>query len=191
LIVTNQYGSDTLTLYSYIRIESNPSAYVGPDTSMFFGNSYQLSAFGGLSYVWTADDTTGLSATNIPNPVASPPNTTTYTCSITDAAGCTAVRQVTVTILHNNNFFVPTAFSPNEDGRNDLLFLRGNNLRNVQFTVFDRWGEKVFETNDISIGWDGRYKGKQLNSGVFTWVATMMYDDANTVTESGTTTLIR
>lgn len=189
LIVSNQYGSDTMSYFSLIRIESNPGAFIGPDTTMFFGNTYQLFAGGGVTYQWSPAE--GLSATGVPDPVASPTNTTTYTCEITGTDSCKAVRQVTVTILHNNNFFVPTAFSPNGDGRNDYLFLRGTNLQNIRFTVFDRWGEKMFETEDPLVGWDGKYKGKEVNSGVFTWVATMLYNDSNTVTESGTTTLLR
>lgn len=191
LIVSNQYGSDTLTLYSYIRIESNPLATVGPDTTMFYGNPYQLTATGGVSFQWTAEDTTEMSSTIIPDPIVTPTNTTTYTCYITDATGCTAIRQVTVTVLHNDNFFVPTAFSPNGDGQNDVLYFRGTNIRRIRFSVFDRYGKCMFESEDPAVGWDGKYQGKELNSGVFTWVATMLFENSKTVTESGTTTLIR
>lgn len=189
LLVTNLYGSDTLTLYSYIRIESVPTAFTGPDTAMFFGSSYQLHAGGGLTYQWSP--AAGLSATDIADPIASPNETTTYTCSISDGSGCTTTRQVTVTILHNNDFFIPTTFSPNGDYKNDYLFVRGNNLRKFRFSVFDRWGEKVFETQDELNGWDGTYKGKDLNTGVYTWVLTIVYDDSNSITETGSTTLLR
>jgi hypothetical protein len=189
LIVSNQYGSDTIIRYSYIQIESVPTAFTGPDTSMFFGNTYQLTAGGGATYSWSP--ATGLTATDIADPIASPSVTTTYTCSIADSSGCTALRQVTVTILHSNNYFVPNAFSPNGDGRNDFLFLRGNNLRKFRFSVFDRWGEKMFETEDASIGWNGTFKGKDVVTGVYTWVVTIVYDDANSLTETGTTTLLR
>lgn len=189
LIVTNQYGSDTIIRYSYIQIESVPTAFTGPDTSMFFGNTYQLTAGGGTTYSWSPAE--GLSATDIADPIASPTVTTTYTCSISDGAGCTATRQVTVTILHSNNFYIPTAFSPNGDGRNDILYLRGNNFRKFRFSVFDRWGEKMFETEDASIGWNGTHKGKDVVTGVYTWVVTIVYDDTNSLTETGTTTLLR
>lgn len=189
LIVTNQYGSDTMIRYSYIRIESVPTAFVGPDTSMFFGNSYQLNAGGGLTYLWSP--ATGLDDPTIPNPIASPTTTTTYTVAIGDGSGCVARRQVIVTILHENDFFVPDAFSPNGDGRNDYLFVRGNNLRKMRFSIFNRWGEKLFETEDPSIGWDGSYKGQDLNSGVYTWVLTIVYDDLNQFTETGAVSLIR
>jgi gliding motility-associated-like protein len=189
LIVTNNYGSDTLTRYSYIRIESVPSAFVGPDTAMFFGNSYQLTAGGGFRYAWSPS--TGLDVTNISSPLATPTATTTYTCTISDSSGCSTTRQVTVTILHNDDYFVPNSFSPNGDGRNDYLFIRGNNFLKVRFSVFDRWGELLFETEDPMTGWDGTYKGKMLNPGVYTWVASIIYESNSPLTTSGTVTLLR
>ncbi len=189
LIVTNQYGSDTLVLYSYIKIESVPTAFVGPDTAMFFGNSYQLLAGGGINYIWTP--AIGLDDPLVSDPIATPNETTTYTCTISDTSGCRTIRQVTVTILHNNDFFVPTAFSPNGDGRNDYLFVRGNNLRNMRFSVFDRWGVKLFETESTFNGWDGTFKNKAVDPGVYTWVLSLEYDDNTLLTETGTTTLLR
>ncbi|MBP6334605.1 MAG: gliding motility-associated C-terminal domain-containing protein [Bacteroidia bacterium] len=190
LIVTNQYGSDTLLQYSYISVESVPGAFVSPDTSMYFGSTYQLNAGGGSAYTWSP--VTGLDTFHTPSPIANPLVTTTYTVSITDSStGCTATRQVTITILHDNKYFIPNTFSPNGDGRNDYLYLRGNNLYGVRFTIYDRWGEKVFETTDPTIGWDGRYKGKELDPAVFTYVVTVNYDDKKTLTETGNITLVR
>jgi gliding motility-associated-like protein len=190
LIVTNVNGSDTLVKYSYINVESVPGAYVSPDTSMYFGTSYQLFAGGGSSYHWAP--AAGLDTTGGMNPIATPGTSTVYTVAIVDSStGCTATRQVNITILHNNRFFVPNTFSPNGDGHNDKLYLRGNNLYGVRFSIFDRWGEKVFETTDASVGWDGRYKGKDLDPGVFMYVITVNYNDKKTTTESGDVTLVR
>lgn len=189
LIVTNQYGSDTIIKYSFIRIESVPTAFVGPDTAMYWGSSYQLNAGGGVSYSWSP--ALGLDSATSPNPIASPLETTVYVVTISDGFGCFTTRQVVVTILHDNDFFVPTAFSPNGDGRNDYLFLRGNNLYGIRFTIYDRWGEKVFETTNQSVGWDGTYKGKDLNPGVFTYVFTINFDDESSVSKTGSVTLIR
>ena len=63
--------------------------------------------------------------------------------------------------------FVPNAFSPNGDGENDILYVRGHSIKKIEFRIFNRWGELVFETNDINIGWDGTYKGKLANPDVF------------------------
>lgn len=189
LIVTNSYGSDTTLKYSFIQVESVPTAFVGPDTSMYYGSSYQLTAGGGVTYQWSP--AAGLDSVNSATPIATPNETTIYTVQIGDGTGCTAVRQVLVEILFNNNYFVPNAFSPNGDGANDYLFVRGNNFFSMQFTVFDRWGEQVFETKTQEIGWDGTYKGKDAVSGVYTWVFKLFYADGKTVNQTGTVLLIR
>ena len=63
--------------------------------------------------------------------------------------------------------FVPNAFSPNGDGKNDILYVRGEVIREVSFKVYDRWGEKVFETNDLTRGWDGTFRGQPCEPGVY------------------------
>ena len=189
LIVTNQYGSDTIIKYSEVNVQFIPGAFASPDTEMNFGSSYQLNAGGGVTYSWAP--ITGLDSINIPDPVASPVQTTTYTVTISDGAGCTSFRQVTITILHDNAVFVPNTFSPNGDGRNDYLFVRGNNFHEIRLTIFDRWGEKIFETTNQLTGWDGTYKGKEVDPGVFTYVVTVNYSDKGSVTQSGTVTLLR
>lgn len=196
LIVTNQYGSDTIVKYSEVSASFNPNVFASPDTTMEFGESYQLNAGGGVAYQWApstglSDTAGGSNPTVIPNPVASPVNTTTYTVAIRDSAGCTAYRQVTVTILHDNIIFIPTAFSPNGDGFNDILYVRANNVYSMRLTIFDRWGEQLFETTDQSVGWNGTYKDKELGPGVYTYVVTVNFDNKDSVTKSGTVTLVR
>jgi gliding motility-associated-like protein len=62
---------------------------------------------------------------------------------------------------------VPNAFSPNGDGKNDILYVRGEVVREVSFKVYDRWGEKVFETSDLTKGWDGTFRGQPCEPGVY------------------------
>lgn len=189
LIVENQYGSDTIIRYSDVQVSFVPDAMVSPDTTMNFGDQYQMWASGGLTYRWSPS--LGLDSVNSATPIASPANTTTYIVTITDTGGCAVTRQVTVTIIHTNKFFIPNTFSPNGDGSNDLLYVRGNNLYGVRFTIFDRWGEMIFETNDPNIPWDGTFKGKELDPGVFTWIVTVNFDDGKSATTTGTVTLVR
>ena len=90
-----------------------------------------------------------------------------------------------------NNFFIPDAFSPNADGNNDKLFVRGNNIQELYFAVYDRWGEKVFETTDKNIGWDGTYKGQELSGAVFVYYCTGKYMDGKEFKQKGDVTLVR
>jgi gliding motility-associated-like protein len=189
LVADNGNGKDSLVRYSFIQIEHVPGATISPDTTMYVGDTYQLLATGGLFYHWSPS--LGLDSVNIPNPIASPANTTTYYVTITDSLGCHAVRKVTVFILHLDKIFLPDAFSPDGDGHNDLFMIRGNNIYSARLAVFDRWGEKVFDTEDKSAGWDGTYNGAKLNSGVYTYFAAVVFDDGKTETKKGTIALVR
>jgi gliding motility-associated-like protein len=90
-----------------------------------------------------------------------------------------------------NDLFIPDAFSPNGDGKNDLLFVRGNNIQELYFAIYDRWGEKVFETTDKNNGWDGNYKGKELNGAVFVYYCKGKYIDGTAFDLKGDITMIR
>ena len=90
-----------------------------------------------------------------------------------------------------NNLFIPDAFSPNGDGNNDKLFVRGNNIQELYFAVYDRWGEKVFETTDKNNGWDGTYKGSTISGAVFVYYCKGKYTDGLEFKQKGDITLVR
>ena len=89
-------------------------------------------------------------------------------------------------------FYMPTGFTPNGDGRNDLCrpILFGD-LIQYHFTLYNRWGEKIFESKDRNIGWDGKLKGTALQTGVFVWTCTFQFAGDKPKFEKGTTVLIR
>ncbi|MES2592065.1 MAG: gliding motility-associated C-terminal domain-containing protein [Bacteroidota bacterium] len=87
--------------------------------------------------------------------------------------------------------YIPNVFSPNGDGHNDFLFARGKGIVEIQFTIYDRWGEKVFETTDINTGWDGTYKGEVLNLAVFVYVVKGKYKSGEEIDQKGNVTLLK
>lgn len=87
--------------------------------------------------------------------------------------------------------FIPNAFSPNGDGLNDVLKVYGYIIRDIHFMIFNQWGEKVFETNTQSRGWDGMYKGKAQASGVYIYVCRLQLTDGTVVNKKGAINLIR
>lgn len=95
--------------------------------------------------------------------------------------------------LSNNNFFLPNAFSPNNDGHNDLFTLKGwkNNVKEFNIIIYDRWGEKVFESNDPEMGWDGTYKGKLTDPAVFVYSINATSISGDKIIRKGTISLIR
>ena len=72
-------------------------------------------------------------------------------------------------ICGDPGIYIPNAFSPNEDFKNDVLRVRGGQIKQLLLRVYDRWGEKVFETTKPGTGWDGMYKGKKVMPGVFVY----------------------
>jgi gliding motility-associated-like protein len=159
------------------------------------GESVVLTATGGDNYVWTP--TTGLSCTTCPNPTANPTVTTTYYVSATDDNGCVGGDSSIVVIkLACGDLFVPTIFSPNgtgPDANNKLcVFGTASCIEELKFQVYNRWGEIVFETTDIENCWDGNYKDKPANSGIFVYrLYVKLYNNDEPIDISGNTTLVR
>ena len=151
-------------------IEQRFEASADPD-SIFFGESTTLTVTqeDGATYMWNP-------ASDVVDPTASttqanPTETTVFTVEIVDANGCMDVDTVTVEVIvvqcEPPFIFLPNAFSPNRDGVNDVLFLRGLYIERMELIVYDRWGQEVFKTTDPSIGWDGSFNGKELAPDVY------------------------
>ncbi len=185
----------TATAAAIVALFPNPTANAGTDQTIATGTSVQLNATGGTSYLWTPAAT--LNNSGIANPIASPAQSTTYTVVVIDANTCTATDLVTIFVDDTNpcagDFtFIPTAFSPNADGQNDVLYLRGSLcIKKVLLKIFDRWGEIVFETTDVSKGWDGKLRSKESNTGVFVYTLDAELYSGETISKSGNFTLIR
>ncbi|MBI4931606.1 MAG: gliding motility-associated C-terminal domain-containing protein [Bacteroidetes bacterium] len=147
-------GSCADTAYATLTVNPKPTASAGVDVSIALGQSTALSASGGGNYSWTPS--TDLSCNACPNPVATSSVTTDYCVYVTNANGCSdsACVRVYVEIICGN-VFIPNAFSPNGDGENDILYVRGNCIKEMHIVIYNRWGEKVFESTDITKGWDG------------------------------------
>ncbi len=174
--------------------------------------------FAGLE-VWADDDTiyegqtTGLHATPIngctynwspaqyvanngsANTMVNPPVTTTFYLSILDPYGCEYTDTITIYVIDvicdEPYIYIPNAFTPNGDNKNDLFYLRTQQANDIYLVVFDRWGEKVFETYDQSVGWDGTFRGKALDPGVFVYYCEVICLNNEMFVKKGNVTLIR
>ena len=138
-------------------------------TNIVSGGSAPLTVTPAVVYSWTP--AAGLSCTTCQNPVASPTVTTWYYVTTYDSVGgCPSLDSVLITVEANcGTVFVPTAFSPNGDGQNDVLAVKCNPvcISAYEFKIYDRWGNLVFSTNDPSQVWDGNYKGSPMNVGTY------------------------
>ena len=167
---------------------------VTANTTITLGSSVYMNADSELFYTWIPNDGS-LSNPSINNPVATPSVTTTYTVYGMDYYGCRDTATVTITVDTTEHEIVPSGFTPNGDGLNDVFHVGGIKFqRLVEMRVFNRWGECVFSTNDREKGWDGTYKGVPQDMGVYNYtiiVAKPGYGDNNNIIYKGTVTLIR
>jgi gliding motility-associated-like protein len=177
-----------------VTVYPNPPFDAGKDQTVFSGQSVVLGqtspTFTG-NFTWTPDY--GLSCDNCQNPVAKPDSTTTYAVTLINQYGCHTSDSVTITILCPGDIlFIPNAFTPNGDGVDDVFFIRSVGMKQLNYLrVFDRWGQLVFETNDLSVGWDGTFKGQKLFPGVYVYDLNAICSTGVTIDKKGNVTLIR
>jgi gliding motility-associated-like protein len=124
---------------------------------------------------------------------------TTYSITVVDANGCRADDQITIYVEHDRRVFIPNAFSPNDDGVNDVFGIFADNsqvARVRSFLVFNRWGEAMFELynfspNNPSLGWNGQHRGQVMNTGVYVYVAEVEFTDGEVIIYKGDVVLTR
>jgi gliding motility-associated-like protein len=90
-----------------------------------------------------------------------------------------------------NIVYVPNVFSPNSDGANDILYVRGENIKEITISIYNRWGEKVFSSNDTNTGWDGTYKSKPCPTEVYVYYVNVTFNNGTTESKSGNVTIVR
>jgi gliding motility-associated-like protein len=116
----------------------------------------------------------------------------TYTICLTSLndGGCSDRTCLQVNAEVNLGIEVPTAFSPNGDGKNDVLYVRGGGIRSFALTVYNRWGQKIFETADMAQGWDGQYQGATQGNDVFAYILTATFINGTGVQKTGSITVM-
>jgi gliding motility-associated-like protein len=190
LTLTDALGANASTTQS-VSVFASPSVNAQLDTIIDLGGEAALIANGSVpgSYSWFPTSNVDCDTCSIT--FASPWVNTTYTVTLSDINGCSATDTVAVYVNFIEGLGVPTAFSPNLDGNNDVLYVKGIGITALNFKVYNRYGEMVFETFEQMIGWDGTFRGKDENSGVFTWVLEYNMVNGNAGILKGNTTLIR
>ena len=175
LIVTTALGCQD-SLLRYVKVSAPPVVYAGQDTVVSKGFEVKLWATGGQLYSWTP--LTGLNNSNISNPVATPLETTTYTVAVTDASGCTATDEVTITVIDDYRAYVSNVLTPNGNGINDTWHIQNiENLGDCTVRVFDRWGKEVYSQVGYQNDWSG-YSGTDiLPDGTYYYLVTFKGSD--------------
>ena len=190
LIATNSSGSDTLTISSYITVGAPVTVNITGNLLITSCEETVLTAVpGNGTYSWGPAGT--LSGTSGASVTAKPPSTQEYYVTYTSPEGCTDSDTATVVVQDINTYFLPTGFTPNNDGINDQVHLHGRGIDYFTLKIFDRIGEKVFETSDLEKGWDGRLHGLPMNDGVFVYTLDITFCNGERVKKHGDITLVK
>ncbi len=193
--VSNDFCEATETFEVVVRDVGQEAALTADPDTIFLGQTSQLQALleSGATYEWSNSETLTFSE-DPSSPIAAPLETTDYTVTITDEIGCegdATTRVVVIDECDEPYIFFPNAFSPNNDGHNDVLYLRGFNADEVHFVIYNRWGEKVFESKSQDSGWDGTYKNEALCSDVYGFYLRVLCRNGQEYIKKGNVTLLR
>ena len=176
----------------WVRVYPTVIADAGPrDTTAVLGESVFLKATGGVTYTW--NPSTWLNNSNIQNPVSLPQSDIEYILTASNIAGCIGTDTILIKLYKiDPDMYVPTAFTPNGNGTNDVLrpILIGMKDLNY-FRVYNRWGVLMFSTTEKGSGWDGRYNGKAQDPATYVWMAEGVTYKGQTRRKKGYAVLIR
>jgi gliding motility-associated-like protein len=198
LTVTDTITQCYTTSDSSIMLVSDsphPEQYIGNDDTLVFGTNITLDAGPGETYLWSND--------NSSIPIDTPTNRTitaygmdvpvTYNVFVTNSTGCSAEASISLGLFPPCKYDVPNAFTPNGDKKNDIFFVKGpvNGYKHLNLMIFNRYGQLVFHTDDISVGWDGTVNGVKQESEVFTFHLVVDCIEGKLIEKKGNITLIR
>lgn len=196
LDVIDAYGCTSLKKDTVVVTVTPPiQAFAGNDTAITVGQALQLNGVdlggsGVTTYEWSP--ATGLSDPFIANPIATLNQDMTYTLKMTTPDGCEGSDQITIKIYEGPAIYVPTGFTPNGDGRNDVLRPIAVGISQIKyFKVFNRWGQMVFSSTNPNLGWDGKISGVMQPTGTYVWVVEAIDFKGDKIFLKGVSTLIR
>lgn len=193
------YHCFTDTGYVTITVGPKPTVNIGADITasngvpVTFHPVYQNGPI--VQYSWTP--ATDLSCSDCPEPIANIRNNITYAVTVVNSFGCSAVDSISVTAFcRKAEVFVPNAFTPDGDGLNDILMIRGTGIMVKSFRIFTRWGETIFDkknfaANDPKYGWDGKIRGIPATPDVYVFTAEVICDNGAVYTYKGNTTILK
>ena len=193
LDVTDNNGCKSLTTDT-VRVTVIPSVITsaGPDSTIVMNQPYQLTATASSpsTFVWSPGF--GLSNPLLFNPIATLNTATTYTVTSTTPQGCVGTAKVKLQVYVGAEIYVPTVFTPNSDGKNDVFKVTTVGIQRLDFIrVYNRWGQLVFETKNANVGWAGTFKQTAQPDGTYVYVVQGLTDKGKLITKKGTLILAR
>ena len=178
----------------YVMVIPPVKAFAGNDTNLLVNQRLQLAATGGTQYTWSP--TLGLDNPNVFNPLVTVPasiDSITYRVRVSIPEGCFAFDDVKIKVFKTGpEIFVPSAFTPNGDGRNDVLRPVVVGMKSFNYLrIYNRWGQMLYATNDTGKGWDGTVRGTPQAGGTYVYAAEALDYLGHRVIRKGTVVLLR
>ncbi len=194
--------TEQVTITEPLELSVNlSSTLTSGNNTIEYGDSLTLSAnITGLydMIFWRPEEGLDTCANGCLSQIVRPTISTSYQVTVTNEQGCTAEAIFPIIVINSRKIYIPTAFSPDNDGLNDIfqIFVGKNVVKVNDFAVFDRWGEEVFRDSDFvpdnsTTGWDGRFRGKFMQSGVYVYYAEIEFTDGAKILYEGDLTLLR
>ena len=192
VVVSDTLGCIKTSIDSVIvSVDAIFQAYAGRDTSVVINEPVALNGIGGVTYLW--QPATWLSNPTIANPIATPKENITYQLTAISKGGCKAMDEIQINVYKiAPGFYVPSGFTPNNDGNNDVIKPILMGMRSLKlFRIYNRWGQLLFTTSEKGKGWDGTFKGSQQDPGTFVWMAEGVTYLGENLKKQGTVVLLR
>ena len=192
VVVSDTLGCIKTSIDSVIvSVDAIFQAYAGRDTSVVINEPVALNGTGGITYLW--QPATWLSNPTIANPIATPKENITYQLTAISKGGCKAMDEIQINVYKiAPGFYVPSGFTPNNDGNNDVIKPILMGMRSLKlFRIYNRWGQLLFTTSEKGKGWDGTFKGSQQDPGTFVWMAEGVTYLGENLKKQGTVVLLR
>ncbi|PCJ27203.1 MAG: hypothetical protein COA97_04355 [Flavobacteriales bacterium] len=186
------FGCDSTIIYDVILSPLPSFNIVGGSAFINLGESVNLAVMPGVSgttYSWNPPD--GLSCIFCQNPTATPTESMWYYVTVTNSNGCQTIDSTYIDVDPSSNIYIPNIFSPNGSQDNNVYYVRGKGIKQFNIAIYNRWGQMVFESDDIEKGWDGTKNGTLLNQGVFVYSLNVVFYDGDTFQQTGNITLVR
>ncbi|MCF0053529.1 gliding motility-associated C-terminal domain-containing protein [Dyadobacter sp. LJ53] len=189
--VCNSRDTVTIQVAPAIEVRATRDAIIDINVPFqLVASSPQVTNLSDATFTWSPPN--GLDNPSSPSPVATLQTDQSYTVAITSGMGCTGTATVNLRVRQRENLTVPTAFTPDGDGKNEVLNPILNGVTSLTyFKIYNRWGQLMFYTKELNKGWDGTYDGKPAVSGTYVWMIEGISNEGKVMKKNGAVMLIK
>jgi gliding motility-associated-like protein len=172
-----------------VHVNPKPKVYAGRDTVFNLKEPMLITAIGNGTLKWIFGD--DISCNDCPTTQIFPIKNSCYVIEAINSFGCRATDEVCIDVSRENVLYIPNTFTPNGDGLNDEFYVSGFGFSDITLEIFDRWGEKLFTSNDITKGWNGKFKGQDCQIATYAYKLTYNTFGSKLTTKSGHVNIVR